>query len=121
VVRTICVDSGKLATKHCKRTGQKTFAVGDVPGFCTVCRPPPPGKPKATVRVCDGSGMRAGRYCVSTHTERMDADAIPANCTMHTAPPSTENPDAGEYKWCPECNSRNRANARVCRKCNHRF
>ena len=121
VTVNICLDSGKRATKHCPNVGQRTFPANDVPAYCTVHRPPPPGKPKATVRICDASGQRAGRYCPSTHTERMDANAIPPPCTMHTEPPGKSSAQSAQYKWCPECGTRNRAVARVCRKCGHRF
>jgi hypothetical protein len=121
ITTTICLDTGKLATKNCQRTGQKTFPANAVPGYCTACRPPPPGKPKATVRICDESSQRAGRYCTSTHTVRMDADAIPPSCQMHTEPPGQSQDGVAQYKTCPECGARNRENARMCRKCRHRF
>jgi hypothetical protein len=125
VTETICLDTGRLATQHCPRVGQKQFAVGSVPGFCTTHKPPPPPPPPQestiSVRVCDGSGMKSGPYCPSTHVEERPRSDVPGRCQLHAEPPPKPPDEAEQYKWCPECNARNRVNARLCRKCNHRF
>jgi hypothetical protein len=125
VTETICLDTGRLATQHCPRVGQKQFAVGSVPGFCTTHKPPPPPPPPQestiSVRVCDGSGMKSGPYCPSTHVEERPRSDVPSRCQLHAEPPPKPPDEAEQYKWCPECNARNRVNARLCRKCNHRF
>ncbi|MGQ9729866.1 MAG: hypothetical protein ACUVX8_01205 [Candidatus Zipacnadales bacterium] len=125
VTKTVCTITGKLANQYCPSVTQKTFPVNAVPGVCTTHKapppPPPPPQNRVEVRICDGSGQKAGPYCPSTHVETIPKNAIPPRCQLHATPPPKPPADAEQYKWCPQCNARNRINARLCRKCGYRF
>jgi membrane peptidoglycan carboxypeptidase len=99
VWRTICADTGMLATDFCPRTRQRLFAPGEqLPGRCNVhsgsARSGAGGEGHAsgeerTVRVtiCEDSGQLATPFCPRTHEMEFTAGSAPTgSCQLHGPP-----------------------------------
>jgi hypothetical protein len=117
---TICTATGRKANQWCPSTASKTFTTNSVPSTCTTHSAPPPQN-TITMRICTATGQKAGQHCPDTAMRTVPRSQAPALCATHAAPPPKPPTTAQQYKWCPQCNARNRVNGRLCRKCNYRF
>ena len=88
--RTICADSGLLATKHCPNPVKVTYVKGELPypptASCNLHTGPKakPAKNTVTLSICATSGKLATRYCPNVITKAFEVDKAPSEtCDIH--------------------------------------
>jgi len=107
---SICVDSGRRATKYCPNTETRFFPAGsDLPGPCPRHSAPPPARTGAaghrpedatpavertvSVTICVDSGQVATPFCPRTETRQFTTGTAPTGiCQLHSRPPEPPAP-----------------------------